>query len=111
MKEGKPIYWMGQALGNLRAFPDKAKRHFGYQFNGIQQGESPTDFKTMPSIGSGVIELRTKTDTGAYRVVYVAKFSMGIYVLHAFQKKTQKTSLTDIATIKRQYKALKEALK
>lgn len=111
MKADKPIYWLGQSLENLRAFPEKAKRHFGYQLSHIQQDELPVDYKPMPSVGRGIIELRTKTETGAYRVVYVAKFSTGIYVLHAFQKKTQKTSSTDIATIKRQYKALAEEMK
>ncbi len=110
MKQDKPIYWLGKSLETLRGFPDKAKRHFGYELSHIQQGEAPTDYKPMPSVGKGIIELRTKTETGAYRVVYVAKFSKGIYVLHSFQKKTQKTAPKDIATIKRYYNALIEQM-
>ncbi len=111
MKNDKPIYWLGKSLENLRSFPDNAKRHFGFQLSHIQQGEVPSDFKPMPSIGKGIVELRTKTATGAYRVVYIAKFSKGIYILHAFQKKTQKTAPKDIEIIKQYYKALIEEMK
>ena len=50
----------------------------------------------MPSIGVGVLELRIREVSGAYRVLYVMKFPEAIYVLHAFQKKTRKTSRLDI---------------
>ena len=49
----------------------------------------------MPSVGQGVSEIRIHTRV-AHRVFYIAKFSEGIYVLHAFQKRTRKTSKTDI---------------
>ena len=49
----------------------------------------------MTSVGSGVYELRIRT-RGAYRVFYVAKFAEGIYVLHVFRKKTQRTRKADI---------------
>ena len=40
-------------------------------------------------------------DSGAYRVIYVARRAEAVYVLHAFQKKTQATSRRDIETAKR----------
>jgi len=46
----------------------------------------------MTSIGGGVREIRVREATGAFRVIYVAKFEAAIYVLHRFQKKTQATS-------------------
>ncbi len=49
----------------------------------------------MPTVGPGVREIRIRAG-GAYRVFYVAKFEEVIYVLHAFQKKTQKTVKQDI---------------
>ena len=49
----------------------------------------------MPTIGKGAEEIRIWTGD-AYRVFYVAKFEEAVYVLHAFQKKTQKTSKRDI---------------
>ena len=39
----------------------------------------------MTSIGPGVKEIRIRDATGAFRVIYVAKFAEAIYVLHCFQ--------------------------
>ena len=50
----------------------------------------------MKTIGAGVREIRIKDQAGAFRVIYVATFADAVYVLHAFQKKTQATSLQDI---------------
>lgn len=50
----------------------------------------------MPSVGRGVAELRVRVGR-EFRVVYVAKFSEAIYVLHAFEKKSQKTAQRDLA--------------
>ena len=49
----------------------------------------------MPRIGAGVYELRIRSG-GAFRVCYVAKFAEGLYVLHAFQKKTPQTGRLDV---------------
>lgn len=61
----------------------------------VQFGGTPTDFKTMNSVGAGAYEVRVRIE-GASRAIYVAKFADAVYVLHAFQKKTQKTSKGDI---------------
>jgi phage-related protein len=53
-----------------------------------------------------VREIRIREKDGAFRVIYVAKFEDAIYVLHCFQKKTQKTSPEDIALASRRYKDL-----
>jgi phage-related protein len=50
----------------------------------------------MSTVGPGVREIRIRDESGAYRVLYVANIGNHIYVLHAFQKKTQKTNLRDI---------------
>ena len=44
---------------------------------------------------------------GAWRVVYVANREEAVYVLHAFQKKTQRTSRRDIAAIESALKELR----
>ena len=51
----------------------------------------------MSTVGQDVREIRIRDADGAFRVIYVAKFETAIYVLHCFQKKTQKTSREDIA--------------
>ena len=50
----------------------------------------------MNSVGRGVREIRIRDVAGAFRVIYVAKFADAVYVLHCFQKKTTKTSNTDV---------------
>ena len=60
----------------------------------------------MPSVGLGVNEIRVREDGGAFRVIYVAKFSEAVYVLHAFQKKVPKTSKQDIELARRRFREL-----
>ena len=64
--------------------------------NKVQHGEQPDDFKSMASVGRGVEEIRVKDVDGIYRVIYTARFDDAVYVLHAFQKKTSRTSQHDI---------------
>lgn len=66
----------------------------------------PDDFKYMPTIGQGVVEIRLKDSQGIYRVIYTAKFAKTVYVLHAFVKKTQKTSQADIELAKARLKSI-----
>jgi phage-related protein len=102
----KPIEFRGSALDDLRAFPIAAKREAGYQLDRLQQGLSPDDWKSLKTVGQGVGEIRIRETDGAFRVIYVAKFSSAIYVLHCFQKKTQKTSRDDLALATHRYKDL-----
>ena len=60
----------------------------------------------MPSIGAGVREIRIREASGAFRVIYVAKFEAAIFVLHCFQKKTQKTSRADVVLATQRLKDL-----
>lgn len=101
----KPIQWIGTSKDDLRNFPEDAKYKVGVQLRLVQQGKQPTDFKPMPSIGNGVQEIRIWTgDT--YRVFYVARFPEAVYILHAFGKKTQKTSKKDIELGKKRYQEM-----
>ena len=77
--------------------PD-ARHDAGFQLAQVQRGEQPDDFKPMPSIGKGVEEIRVRDDSGVYRVIYTARLADAVYVLHAFQKKTQATSKRDVET-------------
>ncbi len=49
----------------------------------------------MPSVGPGVQEIRIHTGT-EHRVFYIAKFAKAVYVLHAFEKRTRRTSRDDL---------------
>lgn len=101
----KGIRFCGRSLEALREFPTDAKREAGYQLDRVQHGLEPNDWKPMSSIGPGVREIRIK-HKGQFRVIYVAKHADAIYVLHAFQKKTQRTRKQDIDTARQALKAL-----
>ena len=92
----KPIAFQGGSLDDLRAFPTEARREAGHQLDRVQRGLEPDDWKPMPSIGPGVREVRVRDDAGAFRVVYTATRPEAVYVLHAFQKKTQQTARRDL---------------
>ena len=63
------------------------------------------DWEAMETVGAGVKETRIRVETSD-RELYVAKFSEAVYVLHAFVKKTQKTSNKDIDLSAERDKAL-----
>jgi phage-related protein len=94
----KAVRFLGDSLHCLREFPEDARHDAGYQLEKVQRGEQPDDFKPMPVVGKGVEEIRIMEDSGAYRVIYLARRADAVYVLHAFQKKTQATSKRDIET-------------
>jgi phage-related protein len=102
-ERAKPVEFRGSALDDLRGFPAAARRQAGYQLDLVQQGREPDDWKPMATIGSGVREIRIREADGAFRVIYVAKFEDAIYVLHCFQKKSQRTSREDLNLATRRY--------
>jgi len=102
----KLVKFLGDSLKCLRDFPEEARHDAGYQLERVQHGNQPRDFKSMPSIGKGVEEIRIWDDNGTFRVVYTARMPDAVYVLHAFQKKTQATSKHDIDTARSRYAQL-----
>ena len=84
---------MGRSREDLRGFPKV-----------VQVGRDPENWKPMHVVGAGVREIRVHDPSGAFRVIYVATFRSAVYVLHAFQKKTQATRRGDIEVARRRYK-------
>jgi phage-related protein len=76
----------------------------------VQRGREPDDWKPMSTVGRGVREIRIRDAAGAFRVLYVAKFDDAVYVLHCFQKKTQKTSKADMNLAAQRYRDLLKEL-
>ena len=102
----KPVRFLGDSLERLREFPSDARQDAGRQLDRVQRGKQLDDFKSMPSIGRGVEEIRVRDETGAFRVIYTARLADAVYVPHAFQMKTQATSKHDIETAKRRFAEL-----
>lgn len=107
----KPVVFCGSALDDLREFPVSARREAGHQIDQVQRGRDPDNWKRMSVIGPGVREIRIRDAAGAFRVIFVAKFSEAVYVLHCFQKKTQKTSKMDLEKAAKRYRELAEEQK
>jgi phage-related protein len=103
----KSIIWLGNSRRDLRAFPALARRLAGFQLRRVQQGLDPDDWKPMQTVGPGVREIRIHI-AGAHRVFYVATRPEASYVLHAFEKKTQKTSAHDLRIGRDRFGALRK---
>lgn len=71
----------------------------------MQQGLMADDWKPMPAVGVGAIEIRLHVGT-EHRVLIVTRFVEALYVLHAFEKKSQKTSRRDITLARKRYREL-----
>lgn len=102
----KPIKFLGDSLKAISEFPKDARQSAGYQLRRVQDGLLPDDFKPLPDIGRGVHEIRIWVAAGTYRVMYTARFEDRVYVLHAFQKKTQQLPLAEKEIAIRRYKQL-----
>jgi phage-related protein len=98
--DAKDVRWVGSSLDDQRALPPDARRELGFDLRRVQQGKMPRDWKAIKAVGPGVMEIRVRLE-GADRLMYIAKYAEAVYVLHVFQKKTQKTSDVDIAIARR----------
>ncbi len=104
----KPLIWVGSARDEIARFPEDARRRAGFELDQVQQGRSPSDWKPLPSVGLGVSEIRVHA-AGEHRVLYVARFREAVYVLHAFEKKTQQTPKRNIEAARVRFSLLVEA--
>ena len=82
----------------------------GHQLDQVQNGREPDDWKPMSAVGRGVKEIRIRDEAGAFRVLYLAKFADAVYVLHCFQKKTEKISKADLGIAAKRYRELLKEL-
>ncbi len=103
--EGKPVEWLGSSLDDLRDCPEDARREAGFQLDRVQHGLMPRDWKPMPTVGAGAMEIRIRKGR-EHRVLYVSKFAEAVYVLHVFEKKSQKTAARDLAIGEARYREL-----
>jgi phage-related protein len=102
----RPLRFLGDSLKCLRDFPEDARHDAGYQLDNVQRGEQPDDFKPLVTVGKGAEEIRIIDESGVFRVIYLARREDAVYVLHAFQKKSQATAKKDIDTAKKRFAQL-----
>jgi phage-related protein len=108
--EGLPyatVVWEGDSREVLQAFPEEVRQNLGFQLWQLQQGERPGDYRPLPSIGTGVFELRDQDERAWYRVVYLSRINDVIYVLHCFEKKSREMTRKEFEKAKQRLKAVK----
>jgi phage-related protein len=87
--EGRELFWLGSTKETVSGFPVAAKRLIGFGLRLIQNGPTPVFAAPLRDMGSGVFELKVDSGKDTYRVVYIAKLPPGVFVLHAFMKKSR----------------------
>jgi phage-related protein len=103
----KPLRFVGSSLDDLRDFPAEARRQAGFELFAVQRGLEPSDWKPVSIVGKGAREIRIHV-LGEWRVLFVANFADAVYVLHSFQKKSQKTRRGDIDIARQRYQQVEE---
>jgi phage-related protein len=101
------IAWEGDSKDVISSFPDTAKSNLGFDLRLLQQGEQPTDFRPMSSIGPGVFELRDQDERAWYRVIYLSRIRGVVHVLHCFEKRSRETPRKEIETARQRLKAVR----
>jgi len=106
--DGKPLLWAGSSRKDLRDLAPAVRKELGTDLRRVQSGLAPRDWKPMSVVGAGVVEIRVRLE-GAFRLMYIAKFAEGIYVLHVFEKKSRKTNGLDLDVARTRLAAVRRA--
>jgi phage-related protein len=104
------VVWEGDSRKSLQSFPDAVRQNFGFELWQLQQGERPSDYRPLPSVGAGVFELRDQDERAWYRVIYLSRINNVIYVLHCFEKKGREMPRKDFEKARQRLKAVKSRL-
>jgi len=110
----KPLYatvvWEGDSRETLVGFPESVRQNLGFQLWQLQQGEKPSDYRPVTSIGAGVFELRDQDERAWYRVVYLSRINDVIHVLHCFEKKSREMPRKEFEKARQRLKAVRARL-
>ena len=96
------------ARAAIRSFPEDVRQELGKAIYDLQKGEvlaMPLS-RPMPSIEPGAAELRIRDRSGIYRAFYYSRSPRGIFVFHAFMKKSQATPLRELNLGKKRLREL-----
>ncbi|MXW49434.1 MAG: type II toxin-antitoxin system RelE/ParE family toxin [Gammaproteobacteria bacterium] len=102
----KVAKFAGSSLADLRAFPKAARVDMGRQIDRLQQGLDPHNWRPLPSVGRGVREIRIRSEGNIYRSMYVTNIDDVVYILHVFEKKSQRTPTQAIKIAKARLQTL-----
>src|SRR5260370_26117936 len=96
----KPVRWVGSSKEELSSFPEEVRRRVGGALWEVQIGRKAPYAKPLKGFGdAGVLEIVDDFDGNTFRAVYTVRFAKPLYVLHAFQKKSQRGINTPTAEL------------
>jgi|HubBroStandDraft_4_1064222.scaffolds.fasta_scaffold01363_11 phage-related protein len=101
------IAWEGDSKEVISSFPDAVRSNLGFDLRLLQEGQQPTDYRPMSSVGPGVFELRDQDERAWYRVIYLSRVHGVIHVLHCFEKRSRETPMREINTARQRLKAVR----
>jgi phage-related protein len=100
------VYVNSAAKRAVRDLPADIATDFLNDLTFVAAGKDPrSDFKPLPSVGPGVIEL-IENGSPAFRLMYCAKYLDTVYILHAFTKTTNGVDRAAMATVEKRYKEM-----
>lgn len=101
------IKWEGDSKKEIRSWSPEVRQDFGLELHRLDNYEKPLNTKPMGKVLPGVHELFQQDEALWYRLFYWLHEGW-IYVLQCFNKKTNKTSKSDIQTAKDRMKIVKQ---
>lgn len=104
------IAWEGDSREVLISFPESVRQNLGFYLWQLQQGERPSNYRPLPSIGAGVFELRDQDERAWYRLIYVSRINDVIHVLHSFEKKSREMPRKDFEKARQRLKTVRARL-
>jgi len=113
-RKTRPVSWIKASLKEFESFPKDAQPILLAALTIAAEGGKADIAKPMHGLGSGVFEIALAFRGDAFRVVYVVQFADGIWVIHAFQKKSKQgigTPKHEIDLVRDRLKRLKEVLR
>ena len=102
----RPLFWEGSSKKDFKEFPIPVQKDLGVALFVVQLGRTPDSAKPWKGLGSGVYELVEDHRGDTFRAVYTVRIGEAVHVLHAFQKKTQKTPKPDIELARKRFREL-----
>ena len=113
-RKTRPVSWIKGALRDFERFPEAAKGTLLGALTIAAEGGKADIAKPLHGLGSGVLEIVLAYRGDAFRVVYAIQLAYEIWVIHAFQKKSNqgiKTPKHELDLVRDRLKRLKEAIR
>jgi phage-related protein len=109
----RKISWVKAAQKDFEKFPREAQERMADAIALAARGAKADIAKPMRGLGAGVMEIALPYRGDAYRVIYAVQIGDDLWVVHAFQKKSNKgiaTPQKEVELIQSRLKRLKEML-